>query len=917
MKKLFLLDAYALIFRSYYAFINRPIRNSKGMNTSAVYGFTNTLLEVLENQQPDYIAVAFDPPGPTFRNDMYEPYKAQREATPEDIKLSVPYIKKVLEAFNIPIVEVEGFEADDVIGTMAKSFKSDDMDIYMMTPDKDYGQLVEEHIFVYRPGRGGGDAEVIKSDNINEKYGLSNPSQVIDMLALMGDASDNIPGVPGIGEKTAVKLINEFGSVDGLMANYQQLKGKQKEKIESSLDMLQLCKDLVTIKTDVPIPLKLEELQTKPRNLQAIADLFEELEFRTLKSRVLGQDGNQKISSQPAQGDLFSQQVKVDDNLKKLDTNKQHYTLLKTQEDIQKLVNQMTGQNAFCFDTETASLNSLQPDLVGLAIAMKAGEAYYIPFPKDHDKTRAMLAPFREVFGHAGVLKIGQNVKFDTQVLNYYGLTINQPVFDTMIAHYLLEPDRKHKLDVLAEDYLQYKMVPIEELIGKKGPRQRSMRDLAPESIKDYAAEDADITFRLYEIFKEKLEKENLYNLFQNIEMPLIEVLSEMEKAGVRLDQETLKTYEEKLSGELDATVADIFKLAGQEFNINSPKQLGDILFQKLKIDDNAKKTKTKQYATNEETLQKLTDKHEIVPKILDYRSLKKLLSTYIEALPKIINPVTGKIHTTFNQTIAATGRLSSINPNLQNIPIREERGREIRKSFIASDNDHCIVSADYSQIELRLMAHLSQDKNMVEAFNRNADIHTATAARIYKIPDEEVTREMRSKAKTANFGIIYGISAFGLSQRLNIPRTEAKDLIDGYFENFPAVKNYMDQSIENGREKGYVTTIMGRRRYVNDIHSRNAVVRGVAERNAINAPIQGSAADIIKLAMINIYQKLASTYKTKMILQVHDELIFDVYKPELDEIKSLIQYEMENAYKLDIPLLVEMDEGNNWLEAH
>ncbi|NBC84447.1 MAG: DNA polymerase I, partial [Bacteroidetes bacterium] len=829
-KKVFLLDAYALIFRSYYAFINRPIRNSKGFNTSAIYGFTNTLLDVIENQHPDYLAVAFDPSGPTFRNEIYREYKANRDETPEDIKQSVPYIKSLLSAFNIPVIEKEGFEADDVIGTLAHKFDKDDLEIYMMTPDKDFGQLINDNIFVYRPGKAGGAAEVIKSDNISEKYGLSNPSQVIDMLALMGDSVDNVPGVQGIGEKTAVKLINEFGSVEQLLERRDELKGKQKEKIDGSIDILKLSKELVTINVNVPVDVNLEDIARKEKNLQAITDLFEELEFRTLKKRVLGDNAPESASQQ---GTLFSNEVVTDSNLKTIKDVDHTYTLIENDEQIEELLNNIKNAGKFCFDTETTSVHSLDTELVGLALACKKGEAYYVPFSADRNECIRLMGRFKGLFEDNAILKIGQNLKFDTQVLKKYNVHTAQPYFDTMIAHYLLEPDRKHKLDVLAEDYLQYKMVPIEDLIGKKGKQQGTMRNVDITVAKEYACEDADVTYQLYEIFNDKIEKENLKNLFYDIEMPLIDVLSWMEESGVKLHVNELNDYAKRLSKELNEIENAIYEHAGQSFNINSPKQLGDILFDKLKIDDNAKKTKSKQYATNEETLQKLIDKHPVIPKILDYRSVKKLLSTYVEALPKLVNEKTGKIHTTFNQTIAATGRLSSINPNLQNIPIREERGREIRRSFIASDTDHLILSADYSQIELRLMAHLSEDNNMLEAFNRNDDIHTATAAKIYKIDPADVSREMRSKAKTANFGIIYGISAFGLSQRLNIPRTEAKELIDGYFQTFPKVKDYMDQSIEKGRENGYVKTIMGRRRYLKDIHSKNAVVRGVAERNA------------------------------------------------------------------------------------
>jgi DNA polymerase-1 len=959
-KKLFLLDAYALIFRAYYAFINRQMFNSKGLNTSAIFGFTVTLDEVLRDYYPTHIGVVFDPPSPTFRHKMYEPYKANREETPEEIKKAVPFIKEIITGFNIPVVEVEGYEADDVIGTIAKKAEKQGFKVFMMTPDKDYSQLVSSNIFMFKPRKSGEKPEILGVREINDLFQIKDPLQVIDIMALWGDSSDNVPGAPGIGEKTAKKLIGEYGTLENLFENTPSLKGKQQETIQNFKDQIILSRKLVTIDINVPIKFSQEEFELKSPDTDKLKKIFQELEFRTIAERILGsyktENGrepseNGKEHDEPAikekeekdassqnkrtgkaetgketitqQGSLFNAETEAAGgfsvtDLKTIKTTEHKYHICDSLDKISELSDLLMKLDAFCFDTETTDINPINASLVGMSFSFKPFEAYYVPFPADKKQALECLKIFIPLFENEKILKVGQNIKYDLQVLNNYNVRVKGRIFDTMIAHYLLQPELRHNLNYLSESYLKYKPVAIEELIGKKGSEQGNMRDVPLGLISEYAGEDADLTWQLYRIFSDRLLKEGLNKLAESIEFPLIQVISDMEIAGVNLDTDSLKNYGSQLAGEISQLEKEIYNLAGQHFNIASPKQLGEILFDKLKISKDAKRTKTKNYSTNEEVLLELADKHPVIPKMLEYRSLTKLLSTYVEALPKMVNPGTGKIHTSFNQAIVATGRLSSNNPNLQNIPVRDAKGREIRKAFIASGTDNILLSADYSQIELRLMAHMSKDANMLNAFRNNEDIHLSTAAKIYNVSVENVTREMRSRAKTANFGIIYGISAFGLSQRLHISRTEAKDLIDGYFRSYPGVKKYMEDIIRIAREKGYVETLLGRRRYLNDINSHNSFVRGFAERNAINAPLQGTAADIIKIAMINIHRKLEDyKLRTKMILQVHDELIFDVYKPELEKVKETVIREMENAYPLDIPLVVDTGSGTNWLEAH
>jgi len=916
-KKLFLLDAYALIFRAYYAFINRPIRNSKGFNTSAIFGFVSTLDEVLRKEQPTHIAVAFDPPSPTFRHQLFKEYKANRETTPPDIKLSVPVIKEILEAYQIPILEFEGYEADDVIGTVSKLANKEGFKVYMMTPDKDYAQLIEEGIFMYKPRRSGNDHEIWGIEQVRQNFEVKDPLQVVDVLALWGDASDNIPGAPGIGEKTAKKLIAEYGTIENLLSHTDSLKGKLKDNILNFSDQILLSKKLATIDINVPINFESEEFKIRELRKDDLKYIFNELEFRTLSQRILG---NSYAIEMDAQGTLFDLPTATGEPVLEthlqINTEKVEYQLITKTNQVDKLLSELHKIKTICFDTETTGLDVLQSEIVGLAIAIRDSQAWYIAFSTELNAINT-LYKFKQLFDNKYILKVGHNLKFDIQILRKYGISVEQPYFDTMIAHYLLYPEGKHKLDSVTESLLNYKMIPIEELIGKKGPNQLNMKDIEVNRVKDYACEDADLTFRLYKKLVPELKSNNLLELAENIELPLIEVLTDMELAGFNLDVGNMNDYEKQLEKEIGKVEKEIYDKAGEEFNIASPKQLGIVLFEKLKISSNARMTKTKQYSTSEETLQQIKNSHPIINVILDYRSLTKLYSTYVKTLPKLIDKDTHRIHTSFNQTITVTGRLSSVNPNLQNIPIREERGREIRKAFIPASDEYILLSADYSQIELRLMAHMSGDQNMIEAFTSGTDIHRSTAAKIFKVDPFEVTREMRSSAKTANFGIIYGISAFGLSQRLNISRTDAKALIDNYFNSFPKVKEYMDRSIENAKSAGYVTTLFGRRRYLPDIHSANSVVRGVAERNAINTPIQGTAADIIKIAMISIHRQLKNKYKTMMILQVHDELVFDVYKPELEQVKKLVKYEMENVVKLKVPLEVEIGTGKNWLEAH
>lgn len=921
-KKLFLIDAYALIFRSYYAFIRNPRINSKGLNTSAIFGFTNSLEEVLKKEQPTHIAVAFDPPGPTFRHEMFEEYKANRDATPEDIKLAVPYIKQLLEAYQIPIVEVMGYEADDVIGTIAARGEENGFEVYMMTPDKDYAQLVTDKVFMYRPRRAGEkDNQVLKPEDILEKYQIKNTRQVIDILALWGDTADNVPGAPGVGEKTAIKLIDKFESVEGLLDNTSQLKGKQKEKIEDNKEQIILSKELVTIDQNVPVDINWDDYQLSEMNKDALRSLFDELEFSQLKKRILGE------STPPAQPSLFDmgsietveETVEEESTLKSITTEKPEYILVDTPYLRKELISYLSSKPAFALDTETTDLNTQNAEMIGMSFSAEKGKAYYVMLPEEQDQCKSIIQEFADLLANEEILKVGQNIKYDMLVFQNYGIDIKGKIFDTMIAHYLIYPDLKHNMDFLSESLLNYECIHIESLIGKKGKNQLSMRSVDIDKLCKYAAEDADITWQLKEVLEKELQDKGIEELYYTIEAPLIPVLTEMESTGVYLDIDQLKEYSTELQTELTGIENRIHELCGVEFNISSPKQLGEVLFEQLKITDKTPRTKTKQYSTSEETLSKLSDKHEVIEHILEFRSVKKLLSTYVDALPKLINPKTQKIHTSFNQTVAATGRLSSNNPNLQNIPIREARGQRIRQAFCAKDDQHIFLSADYSQIELRLMAHMSQDTNMLEAFNtEGTDIHSATAAKIFKVPIEEVSREQRSKAKTANFGIIYGISAFGLSQRLNISRKESKELIDGYFESFPRVKEYMDECIANAREKGYVETIMKRRRNLSDINSRNAVVRGVAERNAINAPIQGSAADIIKLAMINIHKRIKEEQlQARMNLQVHDELNFECPIEEQNTLAEIVKNEMENAVKLSVPLTVDLGIGKNWLEAH
>ena len=923
MNRLFLLDAYALIYRSYFAFINAPRVNSKGLNTSTMLGFVNTLDQLLKNEKPTHIAVAFDMKGPTFRHEMYAEYKANREAMPEDIRKSIPYIREIIKGYQIPILEKEGFEADDVIGTLAKVAEKEGFQVFMVTPDKDYAQLVSKNIFMYKPKRMGNEMEILGVEQVCENFQIKNPLQVIDVLGLMGDSSDNIPGCPGIGPKTAMKLISDFGTIDGVYQNIGKLKGKQKESLEQFEEQVRMSRKLAEIILNVPVEFDPEKLVLSEPDYQHLRDIFVELEFRALSERILPA-ASKVAAPAPAfeQGTLFSmgEQTQSEFNSVHADirSTSHRYHLVENEDQVKELISRLAEQPAFCFDTETTGLDPNSDHLVGMSFSFQKGEAFYIPIPPDQQEAAPIVQQFKSVFADENILKIGQNMKFDILILSRYGIVVRGEYFDTMVAHYLIQPELRHNLDYLSEIYLGYKKVATEELIGKNGKNQLSMRQVDLEQIKEYAGEDADITFQLKPLLDTDLNKANVKNLFTQVEMPLLKVLIKMEQAGLKIDPRVLDDYAVTLRKQIFELENSIIELAGEHFNISSPKQLGYILFEKLMLDPKAKKTKTKQYSTGEEILVNLQDKHPIINKILEHRGLKKLLSTYVEALPKLINPQTGKVHSSFNQTIAATGRLSSTNPNLQNIPIRDENGREIRKAFIPSDSDHTFLSADYSQIELRIMAAVSGDKVMTEAFQNREDIHAATASKIFGIPIGEVTSDMRRKAKTANFGILYGISAFGLAQRLNIPRGEAKQLIDDYFANFSMVRNYMDSQLILARKRGYVETIMGRKRYLADINSANASVRAFAERNAINAPIQGSAADIIKVAMINISKRFAEKgFQSQMILQVHDELNFDVLKTELDEVKAVVKYEMENAVKLAVPLEVEMDAAENWLLAH
>lgn len=923
MDKLFLLDAYALIYRAYYALIKNPRINSKGFNTSAVLGFVNTLEDVLKKENPTHIGIAFDPAGPTFRHEAFEQYKAQREETPEVIRLSVPIIKDIIRAYNIPILEVPGYEADDVIGTLATEAGKRGIRTYMMTPDKDYGQLVGEYVFMYRPKYGDKEFDVMGVEEVKAKFNIQSPTQVIDMLGLMGDASDNIPGCPGVGEKTAQKLIAQFGSIENLLANTDQLKGSIKTKVETNREQIEFSKFLATIKTDVPIALDMDALKRETPNEEALRKIFEEMEFRTLMERVFKNEKKTTPTPAAPQADLFgffadenTDEIK-NSNLTRLEDLYYDYQLIDTEEKRQELLQKILTKEIFSLDTETTGTDPITAELVGMSFAYAENQAFYVPVPAEREEAQKIVNLFKPVFENPKTLKVGQNIKYDMLVLSNYGVEIGGPMFDTMIAHYVLQPELRHGMDYLAEIYLKYETIKIEELIGAKGKNQKNMRDLPPSDVYKYACEDADVTLKLKHVLEKELETSNAKPLFEEIEMPLVPVLAYMERNGVRIDTDALKETSKHFTARMNQIEAEVHQLAGVEFNIASPKQVGEVLFDRLKIVDKAKKTKTGQYVTSEEVLESLRGKHEIVGKILEHRGLKKLLGTYIDALPQLINPHTGRIHTSFNQTVTATGRLSSSNPNLQNIPIRNEDGKEIRKAFIPDDGCE-FFSADYSQIELRIMAHLSGDPHMIEAFQKGQDIHAATAAKIYKIDLSQVTREQRSKAKTANFGIIYGISVFGLAERLNVDRKEAKELIDGYFQNYPHVKEYMDESIRSAREKGYIETIFKRRRYLPDINSHNAVVRGYAERNAINAPIQGSAADIIKVAMIRIYRRFKEeSLQSKMILQVHDELNFSVVPSEREKIEQIVISEMESAYKMKAPLQADCGWGKNWLEAH
>lgn len=930
--KLFLLDAYALIYRAYYAFIKNPRINSKGFNTSAILGFVNTLEEVLKKENPTHIGVAFDPPGPTFRHEAFEQYKAQREETPEAIRLSVPIIKDIIKAYRIPILEVAGYEADDVIGTLATEAGNQGITTYMMTPDKDYGQLVTDHVFMYRPKYGDKEFEVMGVEQVKAKFDIQSPAQVIDMLGLMGDSSDNIPGCPGVGEKTAQKLIAEFGSIENLLEHTDQLKGALKTKVETNREMIIFSKFLATIKVDVPIRLDMNSLVREQADEDTLRKIFEELEFRTLMERIFKKESSPASpiagtlfnqENGPVQGNLFEEftpdhtNEEKKSNLESLNSLSYDYQLIDTEEKRNEIIKKLLTSEILALDTETTGTDPMDAELVGMSFSITENQAFYVPVPAEREEAIKIVREFEPVFKNEKSLKVGQNIKYDMLVLQNYGIEVRGKLFDTMVAHYVLQPELRHNMDYLAEIYLHYQTIHIEELIGPKGKGQKNMRDLSPQEVYLYACEDADVTLKLKNILEQELKKNDAEKLFYEIEMPLVPVLVNIESNGVRLDTEALKQSSEHFTTRLQSIEKEIYTLAEGEFNIASPKQVGEILFDKLKIVEKAKKTKTGQYVTSEEVLESLRNKHDIIGKILDYRGLKKLLSTYIDALPQLINPKTGRIHTSFNQTVTATGRLSSSNPNLQNIPIRDEDGKEIRKAFIPDDGCS-FFSADYSQIELRIMAHLSEDKNMIDAFLSGYDIHAATAAKIYKVDIKEVTADMRRKAKTANFGIIYGISVFGLAERMNVDRKEAKELIDGYFETYPQVKSYMDKSIQVAREHGYVETIFHRKRFLPDINSRNAVVRGYAERNAINAPIQGSAADIIKVAMARIYERFkAEGLKAKMILQVHDELNFSVPAKEKEIVEQVVIEEMEKAYRMHVPLKADCGWGTNWLEAH
>ena len=920
MAKLFLIDAYALIYRSYYAFIKSPRINSKGLNTSAVMGFCNTLNEVLTKEKPTHIGVAFDH-GKTFRHDAFPDYKAQREETPEDIKLSVPLIKQVLEAMRIPILQVEGFEADDIIGTVATRFGADGIDTFMLTPDKDYGQLIGPNVFMYRPRHGGG-YEILGEKEVGEKYGIPTPAQVIDLLALMGDSADNFPGCPGVGEKTAAKLINQFGSIDNMLQHTDEIKGKLREKVENAVEDIKMSKFLATIRTDVPMQLDLDELKVEQPDETKLRAIFEELEFKTLINKFLNK-AESKPKTDNNQLDLFAENTTNESDEPKnakfesIKTTQHEYKLIENEEELHKLCDFFITKEYVSIDTETTSTDAISAELVGLSFSVEENKAFYVAVPANYEEALKIVQIFKPLYESDKIMKIGQNIKYDYEVLTKYGVTLQGKMFDTMIAHYLIQPELHHNMDYMAETLLGYQTIHIEELLGPKGKKQKNMRDLSPTDIYEYAAEDADITLRLKNVLEPRLKELGVEELFWNIEMPLVRVLADMELNGVCLDTEALQDTSKIFTERMKQYEQEIYKEAGEEFNISSPKQVGDILFGKLQIMDKPKKTKTGQYVTSEEVLQSLESKSPIVRNILNYRGMKKLLSTYIDALPKLINPRTGHIHTSFNQALTATGRLSSSDPNLQNIPVRTDDGKEIRKCFIPEKG--CLFfSADYSQIELRIMAHLSEDENMMEAFREGHDIHRATAAKIWHVDIDKVTDAQRKKAKQANFGIIYGITTYGLAQRMDIPNSEAKELIEGYFRTFPKVQAYMEHAKEVARAKGYAETLFHRRRYLADINSRNATVRGFAERNAINAPIQGTEADIIKVAMVRIWERFKKEgIRSKMILQVHDELNFSVFPEEREQVERIVIEEMQNAYPLNVPLIADAGWGKNWLEAH
>lgn len=918
-KKLFLLDAYANIYRAYYALIRSPRVLPNGFNTSAIFGFVNILEDVIKTCKPTHLAVAFDPAGKTFRHTLYEPYKAQRQATPEDIKLAIPVIKEILEAYNIPIIEVPDFEADDVIGTVSHLASQKGFDVYMVTPDKDYAQLVNEHVSMYRPSHSGG-YQTLGVEEVKEKWSVQNTDQIIDLLGLMGDSSDNIPGCPGVGEKTAIKLLQDFGSIDNLLVNTEKLKGALKTKVENNIDNIKLSKYLATIRLDVPFEFKEDDFVVQSPNLEKLVPLFQKLQFKSFLSKyeVSSKTKNEPIQlslfdSNPINGTSFTEYS----NLSDLTQVEHHYQLIENQDDISKILPLFSTHDFFCFDTETTGISPLVDNLVGISISFNKNEAFFIYLPAEKEKAKEWLSILKPFFEDAKTTKIGQNIKFDILFLRSYDIQVRGPLFDTMVAHYLIQPELKHNMDYLAEVYLSYKTISYEELCGPKGKNQTPLRLVDHQKLCDYACEDVDITLQLKEKLEPLIKENQLDYLFYEVECPLIYVLASMEWEGVRIDIDALQSISKDLNLKLSEIEQKVYSSVGEEFNLSSPRQVGDIIYNKLGLVEKAKKTKTGQYSTSEEVLESLRGKHEVIDYILEYRGIKKILSTYSENLPTLINPRTGKIHTSFNQTIVSTGRLSSSNPNLQNIPVRDELGKEIRKAFI-SDPGCYFVASDYSQIELRLLAHLSQDENMVQAFNSDSDIHASTASKIFNVPLEEVTADMRRKAKTANFGIVYGISVFGLAERLSIPRAEAKTLIEDYYSTYPTIQSYMTHVIEKAREDGFVETLFHRKRFLPDINSRNATVRSYAERNAVNAPIQGTAADIIKIAMVNIYKRLSeSQFKTRMIIQVHDELIFNVPSDELDSVTTLIKEEMESAYKLSVPLIADCGIGKNWLEAH